>query len=47
MRALRSVECLPCLLALKAHTRPIEVLASYPLLRELPDGVADDARERT
>ncbi|KWU44084.1 WD40 repeat-like protein [Rhodotorula sp. JG-1b] len=48
----RPLRPLPCLLALKAHTRPIEVLASYPLLRELPDGVADDEvdvslRERT
>ena len=48
----RPLRPLPCLLALKAHTRPIEVLASYPLLRELPDGVAADEvdvslRERT
>lgn len=33
---------LPCLLALKAHIRPVELLASYPLLEPLPDGVDDD-----
>ncbi|GAA5852558.1 hypothetical protein JCM8547_002542 [Rhodosporidiobolus lusitaniae] len=43
---------LPCLLALKAHTRPLECLASYPLYAPLPSGTNEDDvdlsdRERT
>ncbi|GEM06657.1 WD repeat protein [Rhodotorula toruloides] len=37
-----SLRPLPCLLALKAHTRPVEQLVSYPLLEPLPEGVEAD-----
>ncbi|GAA5967469.1 hypothetical protein JCM11641_000556 [Rhodosporidiobolus odoratus] len=33
---------LPCHLALKNHTRPIECIASYPLLEPLPAGIEED-----
>ncbi|GAA5904437.1 hypothetical protein JCM6882_008909 [Rhodosporidiobolus microsporus] len=41
---------LPCLLALKAHTRPIEVLDSHALYEPLPEGTPEDEvdlRDRT
>ncbi|GAA6000149.1 uncharacterized protein JCM10292_004007 [Rhodotorula paludigena] len=40
-----SLRPLPCLLALKAHTRPIEQLAFLPLSHELPAGLSEDEAE--
>ncbi|BGP46901.1 WD repeat-containing protein 49 [Rhodotorula kratochvilovae] len=37
---------LPCLCALKGHTRPIEQLAAYAVLKPLPAGLSEDEAEQ-
>ncbi|GAA6057544.1 hypothetical protein JCM3770_000576 [Rhodotorula araucariae] len=42
----RPLRPLACLCALKAHTRPIEQLASYAVLHPLPAGLSEDEAEQ-